>query len=245
MQTQDDQNVYRFGDRDLPSNETTKKSLQQYYDRFYESSEFRYYDERTTKSFLRALLRRAGVPDNSRILDVGCATGFYTEQFRDIGSRSVGIDISRIGVLKGREKYSETQLAAGDASKMPFKMNSFDAVFMLGCSLTNTRDLQAIQSYHTYLTGFLRNGGVVISIGGSDFSGNTAQGSEWIYHTYEQIRNFVNRNEVDAEGPYITNLKLVSKIGRIGISKTLTRFLLKLPGSRRWTLIFFIRKKTH
>ncbi len=243
MQSADDENVYQSDDSDLSSNEITKKRLRKYYDLFYENSEFEYYDEVTTRKFLKALMKKAGVSPPMSILDVGCATGFYTEQLRKIGLGAVGIDLSPVGVSKGHEKYPEVSLAAGDAAAMPFKPKTFNAIFMFGCSLTNTRDLNAIKAYHTYLTEYLRLGGVVISIGGSDFSGRKAATSEWIYHSYGEILRFVDRDEVVAEGPFITNFKLLSVVGRIGLSRFLSDVFRRLHVKRRWAVVYFIRKK--
>jgi len=239
MQTEKDERVYRFSDDDA----ATKEALRDYYDRFYGESEFQYYDERTTEKFLGSLLRKAGARPGGTVLDVGCATGYYTECLRRIGMKSVGIDLSQVGILKGHAKYPGTLLSVGDGSNVPYKENAFDIIYMLGCSLTNTRNTDAISSYLTYLTRFLTEDGVLIFLGGSDFSGGTAGKSEWIYHGYHDILRFVDHQRVDADGPYITNLKLISKLGGVALTTAFSMIARKLPGRRTWTIVYFIRKK--
>lgn len=100
MERKQDTKVFRFGDSNLQDDSLTKKSLKEYYDNFYAGSEFAYYDELTTKRFLRTFLRKCRIPIGASILDVGCATGFYTEQIRELGFRCVGIDLSSAGILE-------------------------------------------------------------------------------------------------------------------------------------------------
>ncbi|HEY9166247.1 MAG TPA: class I SAM-dependent methyltransferase [Candidatus Kryptonia bacterium] len=157
MSQERDDKVYRFGDDNLLSNVITKNELRDCYDRFHEKSEFVYYHNKTTRKFLTVLLRKARVRAGSSVLDVGCAVGFYTEQMRRLGFQSVGLDISRVGILRGREKYPASLFFVGDAADMPINDRSFDAIFMLGCSLTNTRDIQAIQIYLNRLMKFVRD----------------------------------------------------------------------------------------
>lgn len=181
-----DNNVFRFGRENLPSNYLSKKELKEYYDRFYRRTEFKYYDEKITRRFLRTLLKKADVPSNTAILDVGCATGFYVEQFRSMGYKAVGLDISRVGILKGQSKYPSLPLLVGDAAVLLFRRASFDVIFISGCSLTNTYDMQALKEYFLYLTEYTKHNGVVIFISGSNFTGEVVPHSEWIHHRYNE-----------------------------------------------------------
>lgn len=58
-------------------------------------------------------------------LDLGCGTGLYGETLRGTGRAVIGIDVSRdqLRLAKGRE-----MVAAGDASRLPFRDGSFDDV---------------------------------------------------------------------------------------------------------------------
>ncbi|MCL5267728.1 MAG: methyltransferase domain-containing protein [Bacteroidetes bacterium] len=243
MKSEQDERVYGSGNENLPSNTVTKERLRAYYDRFFESSEFRHYDEGATRKILRSLVRKAGVGEGKTVLDLGCATGFYTDQFRHLGMSSVGIDISSVGVSKARAKYPDLPFVVGDAARLPFKQSSFDILFMSGCSLTNTRDFPAIQSFFGSLTDYILKGGALVVLSASDFSGEEAPINEWIYHTYDEIQRYVDRDSVQVRGPYVTNLRLLSKVGRIALNRFTSLVLRKIPGRRRWSVVYFIGKK--
>ncbi len=235
--------IYKFGDKNSASNPESKKLAKDYYDGFYENNEFPYYDERTTRRFLKVLLRKGRVARGGDILDVGCGTAFYTEHLHNIGFNATGIDISRVGILKGRSRYPSLSLIIGDASAMPFKHISFDALLMFGCSLTNTRDIQALQSYISSLVDYLKDGGVMILVGRSDLSGKTSADSEWIHHTYDEILNYVDRKKVEVDGPYMTNMRLISSLGRIAVNRFFSFLLKKFPGNHKWSFVYYIRRK--
>ena len=82
----------------------------------------------------------------TRILDLGCGTGFFLAELEQQHPGSVGLDISH-EMLKVSDQYVPgVRLVTGDAEKLPFKQACFDTVFCKG-SLHHTRD-------HV---GFLRN----------------------------------------------------------------------------------------
>lgn len=239
----DDNEVFRYGRENLPSNNVSKEEIRQYYDIFYAEAEFDHYDEQISRSFLKALFKKALVPPGAAVLDVGCATGFYTEQFRRMGYAAVGLDISRVGILKGKSKYPSLQLLVGDAAGMPFKPASFDVLFMSGCSLANTGDLRSIQKFLERLTEYVTDKGVLIFVGGSNLTGQVSVHSEWIYHRYSEILNFVDPKAVEVEGPYITAARIASMLGSLSLTKTFSMFVRLLHGTKTWSVIYFLRRK--
>ena len=239
----EDDITYKYGRENLRDNPVAKKGIQEYYDRFYAKSDFNYYKENITNRFLKTILKKGHVQKGATILDVGCATGFYTRQFGILGYKAVGVDISSVGIFKGHIKYPSAVLLVGDASVLPLKNSSFDVLFMYGCSLTNTDDLDAIRSFITYLTGFISDDGVLIFIGGSNFSGTTSYPSEWISHSYNDIKKFIDVSEACFEGPYITFLKPLSFVGAISLNKLFSTLCRIFPTRKSRTIIYYIRKK--
>lgn len=221
----------------------SNRELKEYYDKFYRESEFQYYDVKTTQRFLDAVLGKCRVTTGSRILDIGCGTGFYTELLHGAGYDSMGIDISRVGLLKGRETHLELQLVAGDASSMPFIRGSFDVLFMNGCSLANTHDIDSIQLNTSYLTRYCKDHGVLIFLGQSDCSGKSGPNASWIYHSFDEILRFVNRAEIDVDGPYFTNTKLVTILGKFALSRFFSPLAKSRLGNLKWTFVYYIRRK--
>lgn len=80
------------------------------------------------------LVRLLNLPEDSRILDVGCGTGRHTVGLAGKGYNVTGVDLSP-GMLAEARKAAETahvhvQLVEGNATEMTFD-NEFDAVICL------------------------------------------------------------------------------------------------------------------
>ncbi len=78
-------------------------------------------------------------PGATRVLDLGCGTGFFLAELDEQHSGAVGLDISH-DMLKVSDRYVPgARLVTADAEKLPFAPGSFDTVFCKG-SLHHTRD---------------------------------------------------------------------------------------------------------
>ena len=66
------------------------------------------------------------VPLDCRILDVGCGNGIFTIRFARAGARVVGLDYSPF--LLAQNPHADG-LICGDATRLPFPDESFDATF--------------------------------------------------------------------------------------------------------------------
>jgi demethylmenaquinone methyltransferase/2-methoxy-6-polyprenyl-1,4-benzoquinol methylase len=81
-------------------------------------------DRRWRRSTMAALEPNPG----DRVLDVGAGTGVSTAELATSGAYAVGVDLS-IGMLRaGRRVRPDVPLLAGDALRLPFPDESFDAV---------------------------------------------------------------------------------------------------------------------
>ncbi len=83
----------------------------------------------------RAVLEALGPVGDRRILEIACGTGRFTTMLASEGADVVGLDISGPMLQQGREKARTVESAApmsfvrGDAGRLPFPDDSFDAVF--------------------------------------------------------------------------------------------------------------------
>ena len=78
-----------------------------------------------------AVLAALGPLEGQRILEIACGTGRFTALLADQGAEVVGIDISEPMLRQGRRKAgpdSTAQFIRGDASRLPFPDDHFDAV---------------------------------------------------------------------------------------------------------------------
>jgi ubiquinone/menaquinone biosynthesis C-methylase UbiE len=93
----------------------------------------RYIDRREKTAVLEAL----SPLEDRRILEVACGTGRFTVTLADRGADIVGMDISEAMLEQGRRKAAaagvEGQLSflQGDAGRLPFPDDHFDAVFAM------------------------------------------------------------------------------------------------------------------
>lgn len=93
----------------------------------------RYIDRREKEAVLDAL---TPLEDN-RILEVACGTGRFTVMLADRGADIVGMDISEAMLEQGRRKAAATGVEGelsfmqGDAGRIPFPDDHFDAVFAM------------------------------------------------------------------------------------------------------------------
>jgi ubiquinone/menaquinone biosynthesis C-methylase UbiE len=131
------------------------------FERFSEAS---YWGEPLRLLSLR--LTRNGIDTSSlkgkEVLDAGCGAGRYTVAWHMLGaSRTVGIDVSSIGIHDARRRIAEAEIGGvefqeGNVLQLPVEDNSFDIVFSNGV-LHHTADWQAGVRE---LTRVLRSGGL-------------------------------------------------------------------------------------
>jgi ubiquinone/menaquinone biosynthesis C-methylase UbiE len=90
-------------------------------------------DRREKKAVLDAL----GPVEDRRILEVACGTGRFTVMLAERGADIVGMDISEAMLEQGRRKAQAARVAdtlefmQGDAGRLPFPDDHFDAVFAM------------------------------------------------------------------------------------------------------------------
>ena len=93
----------------------------------------RYIDRREKEAVLDALAPL----EDKRILEVACGTGRFTVMLADRGADIVGMDISEAMLEQGRRKAAATGVEGelsfmqGDAGRLPFPDDHFDAVFAM------------------------------------------------------------------------------------------------------------------
>jgi ubiquinone/menaquinone biosynthesis C-methylase UbiE len=108
------------------------------------------------------MLDRAGIQlDGARLLEIGCGNGYglslLAERFRP--SRLAGIDLMPEQIERARQRLPDlAEVAVGDATRLEFAAESFDAVFVFGI-------LHHIPAWRTALAEIarvLRPGGVLL-----------------------------------------------------------------------------------
>ncbi|KUJ93596.1 MAG: Chloroplast inner envelope membrane protein [Archaeoglobus fulgidus] len=101
-----------------------------YFSKIYDYINPIFYSDKMRKT----VVDMADIDAESLVLEVGCGTGFTTEEIvRRIGEeRVVAVDITPEQMMKARAKMGGVNYFLGDAENLPFKDNSFDAAISAG-----------------------------------------------------------------------------------------------------------------
>jgi len=84
-----------------------------------------------------AVLAALGPVEDKRVLEVACGTGRFTVMMARQGADIVGLDISPAMLTQGRQKAQQAgvsdhvEFMRGDAARLPFPDDHFDAVFAM------------------------------------------------------------------------------------------------------------------
>ena len=92
---------------------------------------YRYIEGRWEK-VAREMIDHYSLPENPKILDVGCGKGFLLFDFLKVMPESeiFGIDISEYAIQNSKEEIREN-LQVGNATNLPWPDNYFDLVFSI------------------------------------------------------------------------------------------------------------------
>ena len=90
-----------------------------------------YYDGRW-RPVAENLARHYALPENARILDVGCGKGFLLFELTQVLPKAsvTGLDISTYAIENAKAEV-RSSLVVGDAAKLPFPDKSFDLVLSI------------------------------------------------------------------------------------------------------------------
>lgn len=106
------------------------RTLYRYFSRIYDGVNPIFYSEGMRKQVVES----ARVNEGSRVLEIGCGTGFTTwEIISAVGEENVtAVDLTPEQMSKAVLKYPSAHFVRGDAENLPFKSSSFDAAISAG-----------------------------------------------------------------------------------------------------------------
>lgn len=110
---------------------------------------------------MRSLKRCRHLPDDARILDVGCGDGFHLELLREYGKKSwtlEGIDLDKRAVQAATESGLTVHL--GSVETMNLAAESYDLVFMIQTIEHVERPGEVLRAIHR----LLRKGGQLVIV---------------------------------------------------------------------------------
>ena len=126
----------RVNDTEYPKEKATKLAREWGYDYWDGDRRINYggykYIEGRWEKIARKMIETYDLKPGSKILDVGCGKGFLLYDFKKIDPtfEVYGLDISQYAIKNSKEEIKKN-LILGNASKIPFKENTFDLVISI------------------------------------------------------------------------------------------------------------------
>lgn len=103
-----------------------------FFDAHAQDGEYSAFTPETNDRLIELFVRATGLPEGSRVADLGCGSGLFAELLRRRGYRVAGVDISSRLVETGLRKYPGLDLSVGDIEHLSFPPESFDGVLLNG-----------------------------------------------------------------------------------------------------------------
>jgi SAM-dependent methyltransferase len=159
-------------------------------------------------------LRRLGMDGQGlKVLDVGCATGYYTEAFRLLGCEATGLDYSEVGLQRAKEKFPKCTFVQMNGFE-PILANTFDVIFCRGFSGANTHDLNFIASWVDKYFPYLNKNGFFVLSASTNFTGVEREG-EMVNLSWDELKKLSSLVKGKYRGTFLFYyLGLISKIKR-------------------------------
>lgn len=142
------------------------------------------------------------LPPGSKILDVGCGLGYWSEALHEYGFHVTGIDISRVSIESSRRRFSGPHFKC--ASFPEDIIDSFDLIWAVDVSIINDHDPNVIGAFITSSLERLKPKGMLIIGWHTDFSGQTK--ANWAHWDLKTLRKL--RDTWDLDGPAIVQAKI-------------------------------------
>lgn len=207
-------------------NKDISRKKKQIYDKLYsEGGDFKHFP-RIDEAFAQVLIKKYDLRDACG-LDLGCGTGWWTYLFKKNGVTCYGLDISNVGIQKGREKFGNLELIVGDALILPFKYKSFDFILCGGLSLFNVDDLQQLKEMGNEFLRYLKNGGLFFIMWASDLS-NKRSPDAFMNHTLKNWEDYLSSLNCKIIGVYFTHRLFFSVLKGFVLNETLTAIFSKI-----------------
>jgi ubiquinone/menaquinone biosynthesis C-methylase UbiE len=86
----------------------------------------------TNERIIDAFVGLSNLPPGSRVVDLGCGSGIFTDVLQRRGYRCTGIDISPKLIRIAQTKFPKAEFFEGDVEYLPFQENSFDGILLSG-----------------------------------------------------------------------------------------------------------------
>lgn len=122
-----------------------------------------------------------------KILDIGCATGFFLEAARDLGYEPFGIELSDYSSQLAKKKFGNESIFHGKLEDSPFQAKSFDVISMFDL----IEHVRVPSQTLGIAASLLKNEGIIVITTPDNSSlSNKLMGKKWTHYKKEHFYYF-------------------------------------------------------
>ena len=199
--------------------DNTKKT----YNKFYKERDFVKFPI-ADKHFIKSLVKKYKLENDSKILDIGCGTGKYTNLLTKEGMDVIGVDISSSAIEIAKKSYPKSKFKVGDATNLDFPKNNFDVILCSGFSAFNEKELSRLTSFIEYLLTFLKKDGLFIFVKTTSLTDKPSKGNTRFDHSLNSYENFFKTlKNTKTLGSYTTYPHTFILFRKWGFSKIISK----------------------
>jgi len=103
-----------------------------FFDRHADKEAYDVFTPQSNARLVQAFVRLTGLPPGSKVVDLGCGSGIFSELLRQAGYTVVGVDISPKLIERGKTLYPGVEFVVADVETLPFADESFDGALLSG-----------------------------------------------------------------------------------------------------------------
>jgi SAM-dependent methyltransferase len=103
-----------------------------FFDAHAEAGEYDVFTSDSNRRLIEGFVALSALPRGAMVADLGCGSGVFTNELRQVGYRSVGLDISGKLLSLGKMRVPDLGLIQGDVEGLPFRTGSLDGVLLSG-----------------------------------------------------------------------------------------------------------------
>ena len=143
-----------------------------FYNKFYsDSKDYKRYNKADV-FFVKRLIKRLGINQNSKVLDIGAGTGYFGKIFKDVADINLyNSDFSIEGFRTAKKIYNLDCVFVMDAYSPCFRNEMFDVVIAVGLTPLHRIDSKHNTELTKTINKLLKPGGYFVLVQSTDLSG--------------------------------------------------------------------------
>jgi len=200
------------------------------YNNFYKSGNDYSRAKKSDTVFIQQLIEKLVLPKNSKVLDLGCGTGYFLRILYDLKITNLyGTDFSKEAIRWARSNNQgcDIKFSQMDTNNLDFSNSEFNLVLTIGHSPFNSYSKLELIQLISKISSVIKKNGYLVFIHSTNFSNKWSEGKvEKMYnHSRNRVIDIFERSNLFQEVLGFSNIRLVSHLTKtILFSPILTYF---------------------